>query len=217
MKRKANDADAPSPEQLAAYLDGELDLATRARVAQWLETSPAAGALEPLRRLNQVWQDAPCPEPSPAAWDGVLQRIVAATAEPVVVASAPAPLSAGGWSWHLRMAGVAAAILVTTLLLVRPGTQQNATAPGPQAVRVLRVAGDDDIEIISMEAADIDILVVGQPPVRGPFVLAMPGDVILESIGPDPTDGMMPQVRNMEQSNPDGPMILAPLGLASNR
>ena len=50
-QRRANDADAPSPEQLAAYLDGELDPVTRARVAGWLSRNGGATAeLEALRQ-----------------------------------------------------------------------------------------------------------------------------------------------------------------------
>lgn len=228
MQRRANDADAPSPEQLAAYLDGELDPVTRARVAAWLSRNGSSAEFAELRRLNQLWQDAPCPEPSEAEWDVVLEQIVStarrrsAALPPLhsdpVVASAPArrPRSAGVF-WHLRMAGTAAAILFLTLMLYRPTPLRETTQPVPQTAQLLRVAGDDDVDILSMDAGDIGFLVVGEPPLRGPFVLAAPGDVVLESIVPDPVDGMMPQVGTMQANHPDGPMIMAPLSVASNR
>jgi hypothetical protein len=55
---------------------------------------------------------------------------------------------------------------------------------------------------------------------RGPFVLVAMGDINLEHVTPDPEDGMMPITPGMNPTSPNnlnGPMILAPLGLASNR
>jgi hypothetical protein len=91
-------------------------------------------------------------------------------------------------------------------------------APVAQVTHVWRVVGDEDVEIFSMDAADIGLLVVGEPPMRGPFVLAAPGDVVLEHLAPDPGDGMMPIADGMNNntSNLNGPMIVAPL-VASNR
>jgi hypothetical protein len=232
-QRKADDVDAPSPEQLAAYVDGELDPATRARVAAWLCTHPGAGAeLQSLRQLESVWQETTPPAPVQAEWNALLDRIVSAAGRPSaaevfeagepIVASGRSrlPVRAAGWRWHLRMASTAAALLFLTLWLYRPDGRQATSTPAPtpiQVVHVLRVAGDEDVEILSMDAVDIGSLVVGEPPIRGPFVLAAPGDVVLENIAPDPVDGMRPIAGGMNTNNIDGPMILAPLGVASNR
>ena len=54
-------------------------------------------------------------------------------------------------------------------------------------------------------------LVVGEPPVRGPFRLASADDVSLESVDPAP-DGMVPYVRMGEPH----PMIVAPLDAPPN-
>jgi hypothetical protein len=233
-QRKADDAQAPSPEQLAAYLDGELDLVTRARVAAWLCSHPAAAAeLQSLRQLESFWRETTPATPSQATWDALLDRIVSAAdrrtpaeafeaGEPIV-ASAPARKRAAtyGWRWHLRMAGTAAALLLITLSLYRPMNQQTSPPPGRSVTvaQVLRVAGDDDVEIMSMEAEDIGQLVVGEPPMRAPFVLVAFGDIVLENLAPDPDDGMMPIAGGMNPTttpnNLNGPMILAPL--ASNR
>jgi len=232
MKRKADDANAPSPEQLAAYLDGELDPASRARVAAWLCAHPAAAAeLHSLRQLESLWRETTPATPPQPTWDALLDRVVSAAGrrssaeafeagEPIV-ASGPALARSrsGGWRWHLRMAGTAAALLLAALWMYRPSSPQ-ATAPPPvvAVAPVLRVAGDDDVEIISMDATDIGLLVVGEPPMRGPFLLAAPGDVVLVNLAPDPEDGMMPITGGMKTTIPnnlDGPMILAPL--ASNR
>jgi hypothetical protein len=221
-QRKANEADAPSPEQLAAYVDGELDPATRARVAAWLCAHPDAAAdLQSLRQLDSLWQETTPPAPARAQWDAVFNRIAARcpAEEPVVASGRAATRHAFGWRWHLRMAGTAAAMLFVTLLLYRPTDPQAQPVPAPliSVVQVLRVAGDEDVEIISMDAVDIGALVVGEPPIRGPFVLAAPGDVVLENIAPDPVDGMKPIAGGMNTNTLDGPMILAPLGVASNR
>jgi hypothetical protein len=232
MKQR-DDADAPSPEQLAAYVDGELDPASRARVAAWLCAHPSAAAeLQSLRQLERAWRETTPAAPAAAQWDALLGRIVCAAGQrsaaesfeagEAIVASGRAapPARTFGWRWHLRMAGSAAALLFVTLWLYRPtGPQTTApTLPAVQVSHVLRVAGDDDIEICSMDAADIDLLVVGEPPMRGPFVLVAAGDIVLEHLAPDPGDGMMPITpgMNVSTSNLDGPMIVAPL-VASNR
>jgi hypothetical protein len=230
MKRKADDADAPSPEQLAAYVDGELDSVTRARVAAWLCAHPGAAAeLQSLRQLESTWRDTTPPPPAQAQWDALLDRIVSAAGqrstveafeagEPIVSSGRSVAAESLGWRWHLRMAATAAAMLFVTLSLYRPTGPAPTLPPAVAALHVLRVAGDEDVEIVSMDAVDIGQLVVGEPPIRGAVVLAAPGDVVLENIAPDPVDGMKPIAGGMNtNANLDGPMILAPLGVASNR
>jgi anti-sigma factor RsiW len=234
MKRKADDAYAPTPEQLAAYMDGELDPASRARVAAWLCAHPAAAAeLHSLRQLESLWRETAPPAPPQATWDALLDRVVSAAGrrspaeafeagEPIVASGRAVPRSrTGGWRWQLRMAGTAAALLLAALWLDRPSTPQATQPPAVVAVApVLRVAGDDDVEIMSMEADDVGLLVVGEPPMRGPFILVAMGDIVLENLAPDPQDGMMPITPGMNPTTPNninGPMILAPLGVASNR
>src|SRR5207248_8357618 len=78
----------------------------------------------------------------------------------------------------------------------------------PPAAEPLAVVSSDDVEIVSLRAADRDTLVVGIPPVTGPLVLAAVGDVELQGIEPD-ADGMIPDFHMDERSVT--PMIVAPL------
>jgi hypothetical protein len=78
----------------------------------------------------------------------------------------------------------------------------------------LAVVSADDVEIVSLRAADRVTLVVGVPPVTEPLVLASLGDVELDGVEPD-ADGMVPDVHMGEGSVT--PMIVAPLDAASAR
>ena len=75
----------------------------------------------------------------------------------------------------------------------------------------MAVVSPEDVEIVSLHAADRATLVVGVPPVTGPLVLASVGDVELEGVEPD-TDGMVPSIHMDERSLT--PMIVAPLETA---
>jgi len=218
--RKAPDALPPSPEQLAAYADGELDAASRARVAAWLaEHGDAAAEVEALRRLDRLWQETPPPEPGDAEWAAALERIASQTQDQRAAAAQPAP--------HRRIAGLlaalgltAAAAVVAAMLWHPAAPPMNDPQPQPQPrllVKVLPAVADDDVEIVSIDAADLGCLVVGEPPMRGPMVLVAAGDIVLERMEPDPVDGMIPPKASMNMNNPDGPMIMAPLTVASIR
>jgi hypothetical protein len=107
-------------------------------------------------------------DPGEAAWAGVLER----------VAAAPPPTRRPGRRirW-IALAALAAAGLAAAAVLL-------AVLPGKPELP-LRVASDDDIEIISMDGGDIRALVVGQPPMHGPFLLASAGDVTVDDTGHD--------------------------------
>jgi len=85
------------------------------------------------------------------------------------------------------------------------------TSQRPTASEPLAVVSPDDVEIVSLRAADRDTLVVGVPPVTGPLVWASLGDVELEGIEPD-ADGMVHDFHMDERSAT--PMIVAPLDQA---
>ena len=76
-------------------------------------------------------------------------------------------------------------------MLLRPAA--NGPPPAGPAEAAWAVAGEHDVEVVSMWDADADRLVVGQPPVSKPIVLALAGDVTFEKVQAD-TDGMMPQM-----------------------
>src|SRR5205823_2431220 len=59
VMRHHNDVggEVPSPGQLAAYVDGELDAAACRRVEAWLAAHPEAAAeIEAQRRLADLWR-----------------------------------------------------------------------------------------------------------------------------------------------------------------
>ena len=84
----------------------------------------------------------------------------------------------------------------------------------PPAAEPLAVVSSDDVEIVSLRAADRDTLVVGIPPVTGPLVLASPGDVEIKAVEPD-ADGMVAALYVDEGLVT--PMIVAPLDTAPAR
>ena len=82
----------PTPEQLAAYADGELAWADRAAVEAWLARDPAAAAeVESLRRFTQAWRDAAPSPPGPDAWSRVRSKIESGLDAP------PAPAADRRW------------------------------------------------------------------------------------------------------------------------
>ncbi len=56
------------------------------------------------------------------------------------------------------------------------------------------MASAEDVEIISIEAADAGAVVVGRKPLSGPLVLANSSECKIISSQPDPEDGMVPEV-----------------------
>src|SRR4051794_27452677 len=87
--------DCPFPELLAAYADGELDAAGRARVEAWLAEHPQARAeLETQRRLSgrnrKLWHASAGPAPSEASWSRLFHRVHGAVHDPARPAEPPA-------------------------------------------------------------------------------------------------------------------------------
>src|SRR3954463_1573502 len=80
MRQDWNDPDrGATPEQVAAFVDGELDPGNSARVEAWLTDHPEMAAeAEAWRRLARVWAETAPPDPGPAAWATTRARIEAA-------------------------------------------------------------------------------------------------------------------------------------------
>ncbi len=205
--RGHDNADVPTPQQLAAYSDGELDPAARARIADWLVHHPDRAAdLEAQRVADRLCRAVPLPEPAQPAWDGVLKRIDQKTQ---IIRAARRPVS----PWALWPAvGLAAAVLIAVLLWWPTG-QLPPVVVVPAPVKAWAVARDADIDIVSIEAADVRLLAVGEQPFVGFVVLAGPNEITLEKIEPDDLDGMLPKKVNMNEGT-GTPMIVAPLALA---
>jgi hypothetical protein len=159
----------PSPEQLAAYTDGELHDGERAQIEAWLVEHPRCAAeVEASRRLMRLWDSTAPNTPAPPLWDAALDRIQARLPSSPRMPGTPNP-------WRTRIGwGVAAALVL--VMLSRPLWEVPASFP---------VATSQDVTILSMDARDTGSLVVGHPPILGPIDLANHGDVVLLSM-PDP-------------------------------
>src|SRR5437763_11241746 len=122
-KRDERSDRAPDPAWLAAYVDGELEDDERARVEAWLAHDPEARAeVEAQRRLKDLCDRCPAPEPDLLAWDDVLARVESALSTPAVAeAASVAPNRRRSLRWAVGAAAAAAAILLT-LWLSRPGS-----------------------------------------------------------------------------------------------
>jgi anti-sigma factor RsiW len=195
----------PTPEQLAAYVDGELEAASRRQVEQWLATHPEAAAeVEAQRRLLALWRKLPACEPAEVEWAATLTRILAACETPA------RPVVGQRLAW--TAAALTALAATVALALLGGPSRRSETHPRPQlvvvpAVEPLPVTTSAAVEIISMDAADASLLVIGQPPVNEPLVLAAAGEIQLDKLEPD-EDGMVPLFA--DAPGPDAPMIVVP-------
>jgi hypothetical protein len=205
----------PDPQLLAAYADGELDgpdcQALKEQVESWLAELPEASAeLKSLRRLERAWRVTTPADPGEDAWNVLRARL----RERLAVAAS----GQSGWRRWLAWGGgglSAAAVLWLALNLFWSRPAPKPAAPGPQTpapnemadVVPWPVVTEKEVEILHIEGADAETLVVGALPVEGPMVLAGPGDITLKSVQPARPDNMVPGVF-LEGS---APMIWAPM------
>jgi hypothetical protein len=198
--------DRPFLELLAAYVDGELDAAGRARVEAWLAEHPEARAeLETQQRLSRrnqrLWQASAGPSPSEASWSRLVAHVQQALTAPP---GPPAPRRPRLLRILAPLTTAAAAVLAVVFL--RPLTPPAPPTPSTPD-EVWAVATDDDVEIVGIQGADFDRLVVGRSPLPDQIVLATANDVAFEKVTPD-TDGMMPK---MPPPGATVPMIVVPM------
>ncbi len=123
-----------SEDLLSAYVDGELDAATRATVEARLERSASWRAvLEEIRAAKRAVRDLPVLDLPADAWEALLARV--ALDEPVAVAPPPPP-PVFAWPrtwrdrvrdrpvrWAASIAGAAAAVVVVAALVL-PGPHE---------------------------------------------------------------------------------------------
>jgi hypothetical protein len=213
IRQNGDDGWAPSPEQLAAYADGELEGPMQAPlkklVIDWLREHPEARAeIEGCRRLSELWQLTAPPDPEERLWTAVWKR--------VQEIKPPLPVgekAAEKWRvlpWVAALAGVAA---ILALALWLPGQvrewwnptdekqeaqQKQPIGPAPVAQNEpWPVVSADEVDIVRIEGADLLTLVVGKPPVEGPMQWAAPGEVWLASVQPAPSDDMVPNIHTL--------------------
>ena len=176
----------PTPEQLAAFGDGELTGPESDRVAAYLaDRADAQSELAAQRRLKQLFDATVPADPTEAVWRRVLD---AARAEPP---SRPARRSPATWT-ALGIA-LAACAAVAVFLAGRPTPPANDTKPRVE-VEVLEVATAAEIQILHVEGRDTATIVVGEMPLAGEMVLADAGEIEVTSVSPASRDRMMPVV-----------------------
>jgi hypothetical protein len=202
--------DRPFPELLAAYADGELDAAGRARVEAWLAGHPEALAeLENQRKLSRtnskLWHSSAPPSPGERSWSRLFGRVHTALANRPAT---PEPTRRSPrFRYGAAILATAAAALFAIGRLYRPG-EPDPVVPSPGVDETALVMADPaDVDVQSIQDADTELLVVGQPPFAGQLVLAAAGDIQLEKVQKD-TDGMVPAPM---AAGPNVPMLCVPM------
>jgi hypothetical protein len=190
----------PTPEQLQAYADGELDQRTHASVEAWLDLRPDAQAeVEAMRRIVTLYRDSPPAEPCPGAWEDTLGHIKAALPMPGPSGKPPASRVGSRWGVRLLLGLAACAAVLGGVLLARPlwfaPPVEPAVVHGGDGEEPFPVATAQDINVIRVDARDADSLVLS-PPVMGSFDVAEPEEIELLAVGPDPARGRRVRMTN---------------------
>ena len=168
----------PSPELLAAFVDGELYGAEAKRVEAYLAEHPEAQAdVADQRRLERLWDRTTPAEPGRAAWQRTLDRIFAG----------PRRIEPRSRRWRLF---AAAAALAAAIALVVWSGMSGIRTPAP--VQPLPVAQTSEVEIVRIDGDDVGAIVVGRLPLVGVLELASAGEI---------------EVIGMVQANERTPMV----------
>lgn len=200
MKPRRRFVCQPRVDELTAYVDDQLSPPDRQRVEEWLADHPQAAAeLRAHERLQALYEKSAAGDPD---WSDSLETI-----EQGIVEQGKRAHERRLPRWGLVGAVSAAAVLLAVLAANRP--QSDPVAPAVPAVLPFPVASMDDVEIISVDAADTDALVVGVLPLEKPIVLMEHGDVELTSIEKDAHADFAHLRWHPEED--DSPMIWAPL------
>jgi hypothetical protein len=174
---------APTPEILAAYMDGELDPSLGAAVQSWLAEHPEAQTeIEAQRRLVELFLSTSPSEPREDAWQAALAEIQARLSPHKTIRHS----SRRVLRWLSGLAATAALVAVVVFATMRPTPEQrNPNGEGTVSGPPFPVATDDDVAINSIEDSDLDALVVGTLPVRAPLALLNHDEVQVEHVIPD--------------------------------
>ena len=212
------------PDILAAYADGELDCDDRAAVEHRLAADPRAREeLRAQRKLSpenwRLWQRVEPPLPDEEAWAATEASIAGALWD--TPKSHPDRNRQAGRkqiAFFFAAGLAAAASLLLTLGFVErwvpdPKGQTQAGIVAAEAedplagIETLVVARDEEVVIDRVAGDAGGWLLVGQPPVPGPIILASAEEVSLEGVEEHPAwPAGRPQLRDRPG---DAPMIFA--------
>lgn len=162
----------PTPAELVAFVDGRLDALRARQIELWLAVHPdTAASVEEHRQVLQQVRDLAPPEPADAAWEHVWNQIAAALPAP---REEPRRL-------RRRVLGVVAGIAALLLLMIPSHVSRQEPRNSLDAIAIMPIllASADEVEIVSIDGADVKALLVGEPPLRRPFELASVDDVEL--------------------------------------
>jgi hypothetical protein len=186
--------EGPRREELAAYVDEELDLIARLKIERWLACNPdAAREVEAQHYFCELWRATGPADPVEFDWALAARRCADARQR-------RRPF----WHWlalprlDLQTAATtacAATLLLAIILGPLPPQPQPKPAPPTAPIEVFPVLASDDVEIISVDPADVCRLVVGEAPLREPIVPMASRDIHFTSLGPPDTDGAAPRLR----------------------
>jgi hypothetical protein len=170
---------SPRPEDLAAYLDGELDEPTAACVQRWLSEHPEElREIEGQRRLLDLWRTTRPSEPAEAAWQLSARRV----GQPALVGVRRRPAWYGSRARAYVMTAAAACLLAA--LIIGP-PRKNGTGSGDQVISDFSVVSSNDLEFISVRPDDDKALVIGKAPTFEPFEAALASEVRIRQAGPE--------------------------------
>jgi hypothetical protein len=201
----ASSGQAPQPEDLCAYVDGELEAPARQAVEVWLRDHPdAATEVEAQRRLADLWQQGAPPALGPAESKAALQGIESALHR-------RARSLARGRRVLLRsaIAGLAAAVLLVVVWSKQPAPTPELPAPG-SLTEQFPVVGPEDVEVQRLRQNADAGLVGAEPLPDQPLPLATPRDLTLINLTPDDSGNIPVLARDRD---PNAPALLRPFEL----
>jgi hypothetical protein len=203
MRESQHNLRPPAPEELAAYVDGQLEPARLRDVEDWLSQHPELSAeLQGHRRMARLWRRTSPETPSAARWSLLRNTIWAGIED----RNSPWRKSRRWWIAPLVVGAVAASALFAIVLVhkirnemnerSREFTQQSPPAPEvhePEHEPVFEVLSPDEIDIITLDLRDRHAIMIGAMPLRDALALLSGDEVEGVTIEPEGS-GTAPEI-----------------------
>jgi hypothetical protein len=192
MNPNTSPSDPRRPDLLAGYADSELSPADRATVEAWVAVDPTAQAeLDLQQRLSlnnrDLWNRVTPPEPSEAAWNGVMAGIHDRLKPTALVPSYRTNNNGRRSSHRFSAAAVIAMGLLIAVGVWYPSFQNGHNNASMVDDDVMQIVRADEVTITDMQG-DEAMLVIGRAPLAGPLDLVTIGDTELWAISTDPSE-----------------------------